>query len=165
MSSYSTAGANLAPIFPYARHNGNAKSRVSVGATENGRPRAGLFHACVHMHNRVSGLLFISVVALTSLLAQDKKPPVKLVLPAKNGNIVFDHSAHVKHEKNNCKACHPALFAQDAKAAVGFKPPHKVEEDKMTSCGSCHRAGGSAFETKANCTNSKCHVTARSKKG
>jgi c(7)-type cytochrome triheme protein len=165
MSSYSTAGANLAPIFPCARHNSNAKSRVSARATGNGRPRAGLFHACVHMQKIVSGLLFVSMVGLTSLLAQDKKPPLKLVLPAKNGNIVFDHSAHVKHEKNNCKACHPALFAQDAKAPVGFKPPHKIEEDKMTSCGSCHRAGGRAFETKGNCTNGNCHVKASSKKG
>lgn len=116
------------------------------------------------MQKTAAGLLFVSVVGLSTLLAQDNKPPLKLVLPAKNGNIVFDHSAHLKREKNNCKVCHPALFAQDAKAAVGFKPPHKVAEDKMTSCGSCHRAGGNAFETKANCTNGKCHVKASLKK-
>jgi hypothetical protein len=51
------------------------------------------------MQKIVPGLLFVSTVGLTSLLAQDKKPPLKLVLPAKNGNIAFDHSAHVKHEK------------------------------------------------------------------
>ena len=116
------------------------------------------------MQKTAAGLLFVSVVGLSALIAQDNKPPLKLVLPAKNGNIAFDHSAHVKREKNNCKVCHQALFPQDAKAAVGFKPPHKVEEDKMTSCGSCHRAGGNAFETKANCTNGKCHVKASSKK-
>ena len=117
------------------------------------------------MQKLVPGLLFVSMAGLTTLLAQDKKPPLKLVLAAKNGNIAFDHSAHVKHEKNNCEACHPALFAQDAKAPVSFKPPHKIEEDKMTSCGSCHRGGGNAFETKANCTNGKCHVKASSKRG
>lgn len=109
--------------------------------------------------------LFVPLLGLTALVAQTKKPPVKLQLPAKNGNVVFDHAAHLKREKNDCKVCHPALFTQDAKALPGFRPPHKTEEDKMTSCGSCHRAGGSAFATATNCTNGKCHVKASSKKG
>ena len=117
------------------------------------------------MEKLLPTLLLVFMLGLTGLLAQNKKPPVKLVLPAKNGNIVFDHSAHAKREKNDCKVCHPALFVQDAKSAVGFRPPHKTEEDKMTSCGSCHHAGGVAFETKGNCTNGKCHVKASSKKG
>ena len=97
--------------------------------------------------------------------AQKTKPPAELVLPAKNGNVVFDHAAHAKREKKTCKACHPAFFAQDAQAPLGFKPPHKTAEDKMTSCGACHRAGGTAFATKGNCANGKCHVKAGSKKG
>jgi c(7)-type cytochrome triheme protein len=119
------------------------------------------------MRKVLAAVLFVSMFGLTALLAQNNKPPVKLVLPAKNGNIELDHSAHAKREKNDCKVCHPALFAQDAKVPLGFKPPHRTEEEKIISCGSCHRAGGAAFETKANCTNGKCHVkaSASSKKG
>ncbi len=100
----------------------------------------------------------IPMLGLTALVAQDKTPPAKVTLPAKNGNVIFDHSAHAKREKNNCAACHPALFAQDAKAPVAYRPPHKTAEDKKASCGSCHRAEGTAFESKGNCSNGKCHV-------
>ena len=110
-------------------------------------------------------LLGILMLAFTALVAQNKTPPTKLVIQSKPGNITFDHTAHAKREKNDCKVCHTALFAQDAKAPLAFKPPHKNEEDKKTSCGSCHRAGGAAFETKANCTNGKCHVKAAATKG
>jgi c(7)-type cytochrome triheme protein len=109
--------------------------------------------------------LFFSILGLAALLAQNKTPPAKLVFQAKTGNITFDHTSHAKREKNDCKVCHPKLFAQDAKAPLAFKPPHKNEEVKKTSCGSCHRAGGTAFETKANCANGKCHVRAGGKKG
>lgn len=104
------------------------------------------------------------MLGLTALLAQNKTPPAKLVIQAKPGNITFDHAAHSKREKNDCKVCHDVLFAQDAKLPLKFKPPHKTAEDKKVSCGFCHHAGGTAFETKANCTNSKCHVKAASKK-
>jgi c(7)-type cytochrome triheme protein len=109
--------------------------------------------------------LILPMFGASALLSQSKTPPAKLVLPAKNGNIVFDHAAHLKRERNNCKACHPSPFAQDNKAPLGFKPPHKREEDKRTSCGSCHRAGGTAFDSKANCTNGKCHIKPGAKKG
>lgn len=110
---------------------------------------------------------FLSIVMFggTALLAQSKTPPAKLVLPAKVGAVTYDHAAHAKREKNGCKTCHPSLFAQDSKAPLGFKPPHKTEEDKKVSCGSCHRTGGTAFETKGNCTNSKCHVRPGAKQG
>jgi c(7)-type cytochrome triheme protein len=117
------------------------------------------------MRKTLGYCLFLAMLGLTALLAQTKTPPTKLVIKAKPGNITFDHTAHVKREKNDCKVCHTALFAQDAKAPLAFKPPHKNEEDKKTSCGSCHRAGGTAFETKANCTNGKCHVKAAPTKG
>lgn len=109
--------------------------------------------------------LFCSVLGLTALVAQKKTPPTKLVFQAKSGNITFDHTAHAKREKNDCTVCHDKLYAQDAKAPLAFKPPHKNGEDKKISCGSCHRSGGAAFETKANCTNGKCHVKAAAKKG
>ncbi|WP_321476281.1 c(7)-type cytochrome triheme domain-containing protein [uncultured Paludibaculum sp.] len=106
-----------------------------------------------------------SLLGAAALLGQDKTPPAKLVLKAKTGNVTYDHAAHAKREKNACPVCHPKLFTQDAKAPVAFKPPHKKHEDAKASCGSCHRAGGTAFETKGNCTNSKCHVKATERKG
>lgn len=117
------------------------------------------------MRKSLAHLLGFLILGFAALVAQTKTPPTKLVIKAKPGNITFDHTAHVKREKNDCKVCHTALFAQDAKAPLAFKPPHKNEEDKKTSCGSCHRAGGTAFETKANCTNGKCHVKVAPAKG
>jgi len=116
------------------------------------------------MRNLLAYLLLISLVGATAALSQTKTPPAKVTITAKNGNVEFDHAAHAKREKNDCKTCHPAFFSQDAKAAVAFKPPHKNEEDKKTSCGGCHRPGGSAFETKGNCTNGKCHIKPAAKK-
>lgn len=76
---------------------------------------------------------------------------------AKNGNVTFDHAAHVMRAKNDCSTCHPSLFPQDSKAPLNFKANiHKTAEKGMTSCGSCHREGGAAFETKGNCN--KCHM-------
>ena len=109
--------------------------------------------------------LVVTMLGGTLALSQSKTPPAKVVLPAKNGNVVFDHAAHAKREKNACNVCHTGLFAQDGKAPVAFKPPHKNAEDKKASCGACHRAGGTAFETKANCTNGKCHVKPGVKQG
>ncbi len=105
-----------------------------------------------------------SLLGAPALMAQQKTPPPKLVFKAKTGDVTYDHAAHAKREKNDCKVCHPKPFAQDAKAPIGFKPPHKKWEDAKASCGTCHRAGGAAFETKGNCTNSKCHVRAAAKK-
>ena len=117
------------------------------------------------MRRSLAQFLLLSMVGATALVSQSKAPPAKLVFPAKNGGIVFDHTAHAKREKNACKTCHSSLFAQDSKAPLAFKPPHKNAEDKKTACGACHRTGGTAFETKANCTNGKCHIKPGTKKG
>ena len=98
------------------------------------------------MRRSFAEFLLVSMVGATALVSQSKAPRAKLVLPAKNGGIVFDHTAHVKREKNDCKICHSSLFAQDSKAPLAFKPPHKNAEDKKASCGACHRTGGTAFE-------------------
>jgi c(7)-type cytochrome triheme protein len=109
------------------------------------------------MRNFLAYVLLVSMVALTSLVAQDKKAPTTLVFTAKNGNVTYDHTAHAKREKNDCKMCHPALWPQDAKAPLNWKAGmHKTAEAAKTSCGKCHVAGGAAFETKGNCT-TKCH--------
>jgi c(7)-type cytochrome triheme protein len=102
--------------------------------------------------------LYVLSVAALGVLAQEKKPPLKLVFESKMGNVAFDHAAHVKREKNDCKVCHDKLFPQE-KAPLNFKAGmHKPAEAAHTSCGACHAPGGASFETKGNCN--KCHVKA-----
>ena len=104
----------------------------------------------------------LSVVAL-GVLAQEKKPPAKLVFEAKLGNVTFDHAAHLKRAKGDCKVCHDSLWPQE-KVALSFKAAvHKTAEASHTSCGFCHTPGGQAFESKGNCN--KCHVKAAAKQG
>lgn len=117
------------------------------------------------MKQSIGCFVLFSLLGLAALSGQNKTPPAKLVIKAKVGNVTFDHTAHAKREKNACNVCHPKLFAQDAKAPIAFKSPHTKPEAAKVSCGSCHRAGGASFETKGNCTNSKCHVKATAKKG
>jgi c(7)-type cytochrome triheme protein len=108
------------------------------------------------------GSFLISVVAL-GVLAQEKKPPAKLVFETKVGNVTYDHAAHLKRANGDCKACHDKLWPQE-KAPLNFKAGvHKPAEAGKTSCGACHYAGGHAFESKANCN--KCHVKVAAKQG
>jgi len=112
-------------------------------------------------------LMLILIVFTTSGFgapAQKKKEaPPKMVFTAKTGNVTFDHAAHAKRVKDDCKTCHPKLWPE-AKGILNYKAGvHKPAETKKVSCGACHHAGGVAFETKGNCT-SKCHVKAAAKK-
>ena len=96
-------------------------------------------------------------LGLAGLFGQNKKAPEKLAFAAKNGNVTFNHAAHVKVAKGDCKSCHDSNFKEDAQAPLNFKPAmHKTAEAEKTSCGACHHAGGNAFESKGNCA--KCHV-------
>ena len=97
----------------------------------------------------VSGLLLLAAVT----------PPEKLVFTSKMGNITFQHAKHAERAKGDCKVCHDKLFQQSAKAPLNYKEGmHKPAEAKKIACGACHVAGGAAFATAGNCTNSKCHV-------
>jgi c(7)-type cytochrome triheme protein len=103
--------------------------------------------------------LSVSVLVAASILlvAQDKKPPDQLTFKTKQGNVIFHHAQHVKAAKNDCKVCHDKLWPQSSTAPLNYKAGiHKVAEAKHTSCGFCHHAGGSSFESKGNCT--KCHT-------
>jgi c(7)-type cytochrome triheme protein len=109
------------------------------------------------MRTLITILTTLGLLGTLGLLAQDKKAPEKLTFAAKNGDVTFNHAAHVKRANGDCKVCHDKLFKQDAKAALDFKPAlHKTAEANKTSCGACHAAGATAFETKGNCA--KCHV-------
>jgi c(7)-type cytochrome triheme protein len=116
------------------------------------------------MRNPIVYSLLAALLGSAALLAQDKAPPTKLVFPSKLGNVTFDHTAHAKREKDDCKICHPALFPQDAKAPLEYKPVHRTAENKKISCGACHRPDGTAFASRGNCSNSKCHVRAAAAK-
>jgi len=101
-------------------------------------------------------LLAFAVGGALGLFAQPKAPD-KLTFTAKNGNVTFDHAAHLKRANGNCATCHPKLFPQDAKAPLNFKAGlHKPAQQSQTSCGACHRPSGAAFDTTGNCA--KCHV-------
>ena len=105
----------------------------------------------------ISCALALAITGALGILAQEKKAPEKLTFTTKNGNVTFNHAAHVKRANGDCKTCHDKLFKQDAKAALNFKAGlHKPAETEMTSCGFCHHPGGAAFESKGNCA--KCHV-------
>jgi len=118
------------------------------------------------MRNLFAYSILFSLIALTGSLAQEKKgptAPTKLVFEAKTGKVTYDHAAHAKREKNDCKVCHPTPFAQDAKAPLNYKGTmHKAAEEKKTSCATCHYEGGKAFATKGNCAG-KCHNNATKK--
>ena len=104
-------------------------------------------------------VLALSVIGALTLMAQTPKPPDKLVFQAKMGNVTYNHAAHATRAKGDCKVCHDKLFKQSAKAPLEFKAGmHKPAEAAKTSCGACHHAGGTAFESKGNCA--KCHVKA-----
>jgi c(7)-type cytochrome triheme protein len=110
------------------------------------------------MRTVIACLLAVGIGGVFGAFAQDKKtPPQKLTFVAKKGSVTFDHAAHLKRANGDCTACHDKLFAQDAKAPLNFKAGlHQPAETAKMSCGSCHRPGGVAFETKGNCA--KCHV-------
>jgi len=109
------------------------------------------------MRTLISSLFIGVLLGGLGLLAQEKKAPEKLTFSAKNGNVTFDHAAHLKRANGDCKTCHDKLFKQDSKAPLNFKAGlHKPAETAKTSCGFCHTSGGVAFETKGNCA--KCHV-------
>jgi len=113
------------------------------------------------MRYLLTSIAFLSLLGL-GLVAQEKKAPVKLTFEAKTGNVTYDHAAHAKREKDDCKVCHDTLWPQSAKAPLNWKVAmHKPAEAAHKSCGSCHYPGGKAFETKANCA--KCHVKAAAK--
>ena len=110
--------------------------------------------------------LFVGIWVIGGLAvwAQEKKPPAKLVFEAKTGDVTYDHAAHAKREKGDCKVCHDQLWSQSAKAPLNYRAAmHKTAEAKHTSCGFCHHPGGKAFETKGSC--SKCHVKGGVKAG
>jgi c(7)-type cytochrome triheme protein len=110
------------------------------------------------MRTLVAAAAAIFMISGIVAVAADKGPD-KLVFEAKVGNVTYDHAKHSERAKGDCKVCHDKLWPQSAKAPLNFKAGmHVPAETKKISCGACHTTGGTAFSSKGNCTNSKCHV-------
>jgi c(7)-type cytochrome triheme protein len=91
-------------------------------------------------------VMTVMLIAGVLAAAQDKKPPDKLVIPSsKAGDVIFDHTAHVKREKADCATCHDKLWPQSAKVSI----------KSSSGCATCHKVDGRSFEMKGNCK--KCH--------
>ena len=107
---------------------------------------------------RSIALIAAAVIAVSTglvLSADAKKAPDTIVFEAKPGAVTFPHAKHIEAAKNDCKTCHDTLFKQE-RGDLGYKAGmHKKAEEAKTSCGACHVAGGTAFESKGNCN--KCH--------
>jgi c(7)-type cytochrome triheme protein len=98
-----------------------------------------------------SVIFAVALVWGATVAAENKKPPDKLVFPAKTGRITFDHAAHLKRRDGHCDFCHDKLWPQST------AEPLKSSD----GCRACHQAGGMAFEMKGNCK--RCHEEAGGK--
>lgn len=108
------------------------------------------------MRYLTAALIVTGLLSGLAIFAQPKAPE-KLTFTTKQGNVTFDHAAHVKKAANDCKACHDKLFPQSAQAPLNYKAGiHKTAETAKASCGACHTPGGASFDSKGNCA--KCHV-------
>jgi c(7)-type cytochrome triheme protein len=105
------------------------------------------------MRYAIALILAVGLAGSARLTAQDKKPPEKLVLRNKGGDVPFTHAAHIAREKEQCATCHEKLWPQSA------AEPLKNSD----GCKTCHHADGRAFEMKGNCV--KCHPTMGAKAG
>jgi c(7)-type cytochrome triheme protein len=115
------------------------------------------------MNRSLLALVVAFTLSAGLLLLAHHGPEKPLVFKSKMGDVTFDHEAHVKREKNDCKTCHPKPWPQSAKAPLNFKDAmHKKSEAEKASCAQCHHKGGSAFAAMGSCN--KCHVKAAAKK-
>jgi c(7)-type cytochrome triheme protein len=78
------------------------------------------------------------------------------------GPAKFDHARHVTINKEDCRSCHNKIFPL-AKGMLNYADNlHATAEQNKSSCGACHRDGGTAFATKNNCLNCHTALNARS---
>lgn len=69
----------------------------------------------------------------------------KMVFPAKNGKVLFDHDMHVYKVRNDCRACHKVpggienfgkAYAHEA--CIGCHKPQDEEPVGPITCEGCH---------------------------
>ena len=90
--------------------------------------------------------------------AGEKAFPVKLVIPAKQGGVVFYHFQHAQRANFEYNTCHATLWPRDAKSPLKFSTGgHQAAEKARSSCASCHHPGA-AFAVEGNCAG-RCHTS------
>ncbi len=123
------------------------------------------------MNRRYVALLIIlalAVLGTTLAFAQAKKAPETVVLKAPNGDVTFNHKAHVTAAKK-CDTCHhaskpekPATAPQQNCADCHTKtatPPMKTKLQAAFhnptatagTCIDCHKTGGKGPQKCADC--------------
>lgn len=68
--------------------------------------------------------VFVLMMIASLTFAQAPKPPATVTLPAPNGAVTFNHTAHMKVGK--CTECHHA------------SKPQKPTKGQYEKCGDCH---------------------------
>ena len=94
------------------------------------------------MKKILSALVAVAFVAVAST-AFAAAPPTEVVIPAKQGNVTFNHKAH---QSQGCKNCH------------GEGKPGKIELSKDKAhklCIDCHKEKGKGPADEKACT--ACH--------
>jgi predicted CXXCH cytochrome family protein len=88
----------------------------------------------------LAGLFVAVMVAFSASAAEPPKAPI--TLPAKNGNVTFEHS---KHSQLKCETCHATAaggkiegFGKD-KAHGLCVECHKKEAKGPSKCADCHK--------------------------
>jgi predicted CXXCH cytochrome family protein len=85
----------------------------------------------------------IAVAALTLFAANLALAADVMTLPAKNGNITFNHKAH-QERAGDCKKCHEKApgkiegFGKDIAHKL-CKGCHEEKKAGPTKCGECHK--------------------------
>ena len=92
----------------------------------------------------ISAAVALSFATLAFAAGAPEKP---IVLPAKPGNVTFDHSKHVSQPGVKCTTCH----ADEKGGAIdGFNKT--VNKDKAhAKCQECHKKEGKGPQKCADC--------------
>jgi c(7)-type cytochrome triheme protein len=97
------------------------------------------------MRNVIAVFITVALAALTTVAAQEQKPPEKIVFPSKQGPTTFLHTKHIEREKGECTYCHDKLWSKSTAQPLA----------SSAGCRACHKPEGKAFDTAGNCE--KCH--------
>lgn len=96
------------------------------------------------------------VAAKTEPFVPAGPPPDMIHFDSEYGDVEFTHKLHYERVNSDCSTCHPSIF-QQARVPLDYgKARHRVAEEYMTSCATCHNVNGTAFAAERNCQ--KCHA-------
>ncbi len=91
-------------------------------------------------------LAAVALAALTTVSAQEKKPPEKIVFPNKQGAVPFLHAKHAERMNGDCTQCHDKLWPQS----------HEPLKNSL-GCHTCHKPEGKAFSARDRANCERCH--------